>query len=228
MDILFYAAVLPGLFLIWYVYKQDKIEKEPMSLLLKLGFWGALGVFAAMLGEGVLVAGLDFLMGEKTLTYYLLENFLCVALVEEYVKFQALKKSWRHPAFDYRFDAIVYAVAAGMGFAILENIFYVYEHGMSVAMMRACTSLPGHCIFAIYMGYYYGAAKLCESLGDFKGVQQNLRQALWTPVLLHGFYDFCLSAKQESLMLVFLVFIVVLDIRAYKKLKAASRADRHL
>jgi len=228
MNLLLAAAVVPGLFLIYYVYQQDKIEKEPIGLLVRLGLWGAVGVFVAMAVENLLIGGLEFFFDKKSTVFLLLENFLGVALVEEYVKYRALKKAWNHPAFDYRFDAIVYSVAVGMGFAILENIFYVFENGFEVAIMRACTSLPGHCIFAIYMGYYFGEAKMCEVTGNSKGMSSNLTQALWMPTMLHGFFDYCLSADSDTMILTFLVFIVAMDIKTYKKLKAASANDTRL
>lgn len=228
MDSLLLAAVLPGLYLIWYVYQQDKIEKEPANLLLKLALYGALMVFVASFIEHALVGALKLFVAKKSLLFTFIETFFCVGLVEEYVKFRVLKTTWQHPAFDYRFDAIVYAVAAGMGFAIMENIFYVFEHGMEVAFLRAFTSLPGHCIFAIYMGYYYGEAKFCETRNVGIGMASNLQQALWIPTLLHGFFDFCLSVKDGSLVLVFLIFLIILDVRAYRKLKLASKMDTHL
>lgn len=228
MDLLLLAAVIPGLFLISYVYKMDKIEKEPLSLLMQLCFFGALGVFVASIVEEVAISGLAFIVDKKSTAFLLLENFLCVAFVEEIIKYKVLKKTWNNPAFDYCFDGIVYAVCAGMGFAILENIFYVFQHGIDVAIMRAMTSLPGHCIFAIYMGYYYGIAKRCEAQGDLRGRDSNLKQALWTPVMLHGFYDYCLSANSDILILGFIAYVVALDIKAYKKLKFASANDTHL
>lgn len=228
MDTLTSIAVLPGLYLMWYVYRQDKIEKEPLSLLTRLAFFGALGVFMAMFAESVLIEYImKPLLGSGTL-FLLVENFLGVALVEEYVKFRALRKlTWNNYEFDYRFDAIVYAVAAGMGFAILENVFYVFEHGFEVAVMRAFTSLPGHCVFAIYMGYYYGEAKLCEKTGNFKGMNAYLKSALWVPTMIHGTYDFCLSGS-ETLVAAFFVLLIVMDVKAYKLLKQASASDRPL
>ena len=227
MDLLTCLAVLPGLFLVWYVYRQDKIEKEPTGLLLRLLMWGGLTVFVAMFVEMGLVEVDKLFFDEKSTAFLLVENFLCVALVEEYVKYRVLKKTWTNPAFDYCFDGIVYAVCASMGFAILENIFYVFENGVDVAIVRAITSLPGHCIFGIYMGYYYGIAKMKAVQGDNSGMSWSLKQALWVPTLLHGFYDYCLSGNDEMLMLAFLVFVIALDFKAYKKLKEASLGDHH-
>lgn len=80
-----------------------------------------------------------------------------------------------------------------MGFAVIENILYVFEHGLEVGIMRSFTSIPGHGMFAIYMGVYYGLAKLYEKCGQLSKVNGELRKALWIPMLLHGFYDFCLA-----------------------------------
>jgi len=228
MDLLMAAAILPGLYLVYYVYQQDKIEKEPTDLLVKLLGFGALSVVFAVIMEGLADSVLTSFFDKKSTTYLLLENFLGVALVEEYGKYFVLKRlTWRDKAFDYRFDAVVYAVCASMGFAILENILYVFEHGMSVAILRAVTSLPGHCIFGIYMGLYYGEAKLCEARGNIKGMNSQLSSALWVPVFLHGLYDYCLSGNGD-LALFFIIYVLVLDWRAYKRLKAASAADTHI
>lgn len=227
MDILTLSAILPGLFLIWYVYQQDKIEKEPFDLLKELFLLGAAGVFVASFVEGVLVSVLKLLVNEKSLLGLVLQNFLGVALVEEFIKHKVLQKTWNHPAFDYRFDAMVYAVVVGMGFAILENIFYVWQHGFQVAVMRAVFSLPGHCIFAVYMGYYFGEAKVCETCGDLKGKQNFFKLSLLVPVLLHGFYDFCLAAGAEMFTF-FILFTTLMDYKAYRKIKQYSSADRHL
>lgn len=228
MNILFLAAVLPGLYLINCVYRMDKIEKEPFNLLMRLAFFGALGVFVASVLESTVISGLEAILDKKSTVFLLIENFLCVAFVEEIIKYKILKRTWNDPALDYCFDGIVYAVCTGMGFAILENVFYVFQHGMEVAILRAITSLPGHCIFAIYMGYYYGMAKLCEASGNLKEKESNLSQALWVPVLLHGFYDYSLSANNEMLILGFIAFVIILDIQAYKKLKYASANDKHI
>ena len=56
-------------------------------------------------------------------------------------------------------------------------------------------------------------------------MRSNLKTALWVPVLLHGFYDFCLGFENEVFTLVFLAFDVVLTVVSIKRLRASSRAD---
>lgn len=82
-------GLLPAIVLVVWIYRQDKVEKEPKSLLRKVFLFGVL------------------------------------SLVEEFCKMKAAKKAaWDHPAFDYKFDAIVYCVISALGFAAIENVFY--------------------------------------------------------------------------------------------------------
>ena len=40
-------AIIPGLLIIIYVYKKDKVEKEPVRLIIKIILLGVLSCFAA-------------------------------------------------------------------------------------------------------------------------------------------------------------------------------------
>lgn len=230
MRYLLLLAVAPGAFIVYRVYKEDKIEKEPGKLLRKLLIAGAIAVIPAIILEliGGAILGV-FWDGGPSLFFTAVDAFIVTALVEEAVKYVPLKKiTWNAPDFDYTFDAIVYSVCVGMGFAIIENIAYVMSLGLVNALIRAVTAIPGHAVFAVYMGYYYGRAKLCEADGNNAGVRQALKKALWVPVLIHGFYDFCLMSNSTLLVLVFLVFIAVLFFMSYKNLKKYSANDTSL
>jgi len=73
-----------------------------------------------------------------------------------------------------------------MGFAFVENIFYVLEGGITVALLRAFTAVPAHATFGIIMGYFIGKAKF-----DNKPFKWNLI-GLSVAILFHGAYDFFL------------------------------------
>ena len=49
--LLIVAAVIPALVLMIYVYRSDRVEKEPTGLLLGLLFWGVISTFLAMISE---------------------------------------------------------------------------------------------------------------------------------------------------------------------------------
>ena len=210
-SLLRWLAIIPGIVLIVQVYKQDKIEKEPIGLLFKLLFGGALTVISAVLLETFGEWLISTVFSTPSRITVAIDCFLVVAVAEEAGKYLVLKHiTWKHRAFNYRFDGIVYAVCVSMGFAIVENVLYVASGGITTAILRALTAVPGHCIFAIFMGHYYGEAKLCESRGNIPGMDKYQRLAFLVPVLIHGFYDFCLSVESWAATLTFFVFIVAL------------------
>ena len=226
---------MPAAFLMVQVYRLDRIEKEPAGLLLKLALFGALSGLAAGAIEGALTRVLDVTLGGGMLRL-MLENFLAVALVEEACKrWVVLKFAWRHPAFDYRFDAVVYCVFSALGFAALENILYVAEYGFAVAVSRALLSVPGHCFFAVYMGIYLGQAKMAERAMQWYYIElpdespgQYLRASLLVPTLLHGFWDFSLSVGGGLMTVLFYLFVLAFFIDAYRKLRFAAGSDEQL
>ena len=229
------AALVPAAFLMVQVYRLDRIEKEPAGFLLKLVLFGALSGLAAGAIEGALTRLLDVTLGGSMLRL-VLENFLAVALVEEACKrWVVLKFAWRHPAFDYRFDAVVYCVFSALGFAALENILYVAEYGFAVAVSRALLSVPGHCFFAVYMGIYLGQAKMAERAMQWYYIElpdespgQYLRASLLVPTLLHGFWDFSLSVGGWLMTVLFYLFVLAFFIDAYRKLRFAAGSDEQL
>lgn len=227
MTFLILIAVLPPIYLLKKIYDLDKVEKEPTSLLVRLFIFGALMVFPAMIIEVFLSdTVLGSILNPSSILYIAIENFIIVAGTEEFLKRFVLKKlTWNNPAFDYTFDGVIYAVASSLGFAALENIFYVLESGVSTALMRAALSIPGHCIFGIYMGYHYGLAKRYEQMGDEANKSRHLRLSILTPVLLHGLYDFCLSTGYDILILVFFVYVIILDIMAFRSIKNMAAQD---
>lgn len=230
MIILLAAAVLPAAFLLYRVYKMDTIEKEPWSILRKLLLWGALSGIPAALVESLLTGVVQNLLQEGTLLYNFVFGFIVAALVEESFKFFFLYKfTFKNPAFNYRFDGVVYAVFVSMGFAILENVLYVFQGGLGVALSRALLALPLHAACGVYMGIAYGQQKV-NSLYKPASFGSVARACLPVPILIHGFYDSCaFSAENYPIfLLVFVVFVILVFILTLRQLKKASQEDRHV
>ena len=230
MLLLLAAAVLPAAFLLYRVYKMDTIEKEPWSILRKLLLWGALSGIPAALVESLLTGVVQNLLQEGTLLYNFVFGFIVAALVEESFKFFFLYKfTFKNPAFNYRFDGVVYAVFVSMGFAILENVLYVFQGGLGVALSRALLALPLHAACGVYMGIAYGQQKV-NSLYKPASFGSVARACLPVPILIHGFYDSCaFSAENYPIfLLVFVVFVILVFILTLRQLKKASQEDRHV
>lgn len=230
MNYLLALALLPAAALLFYIRKKDKIEQEPMKLIVKLVGFGALSTISAMILEEIGGAIVGAVFPEQSMAYIFLENFFVVALAEESGKLFVLKKcTWKNPEFNYTYDAVVYAVAASLGFAALENVLYVvFMGGLSTALLRAVTAIPGHTVFGVIMGYYYGVAKKWEMQFDQEKAKKYMRHALIVPLLIHGFYDYCLSVESGLMTLVFLVYDIGIVVFAFQLVKKLAREDAPL
>ncbi|SFP73805.1 Membrane proteinase PrsW, cleaves anti-sigma factor RsiW, M82 family [Butyrivibrio proteoclasticus] len=229
MSTLALLAVLPAIVLLVVIYRADNIEKEPFSLMAKVFGLGALTTISAMILEEIGLFILSFFFYTPNALYTFFEMFCVVALAEETGKYFVLKKAtWKNKEFNFSFDGIVYSVCASLGFATLENILYVFQGGFSTAVMRAVTAVPGHCIFGIFMGIYYGIAKGCELRGDEKGKKDNLNKALLVPIFLHGFYDFSCSLEYDGMFLIFILLEIFMTVKAIKMVKKMSKEDKPL
>lgn len=214
-------AVLPGALLILYIYRLDKIENEPRSIMTKMFLLGVLSVVPAVILELIMTP----FVSSGSFISMLIENFICIALVEEGCKYVMLKASWKNKEFNYQFDGVVYAVTVSMGFAILENILYVQQGGLSTALLRAITSIPGHGIFAIYMGHYYGKAKMASVMKQNEMKKQLTRKALLIPILLHGTYDFLATVPLTLFSMAFIVFVIAIEVIAFIRVREYSKRD---
>ena len=225
MIILLAAAVLPAIYLLSKVYKMDTIEKEPWPILRKLLLWGAISGIPAALVESLLTGVLLGMFEEGTVLYNLIAGFIVAALVEESFKFFFLYKfTFMDPAFNYRFDGVVYAVFVSMGFAILENVLYVFQGGLGVAVTRALLALPLHAACGVYMGIAYGQQKV-NSLYRSATFGSVARACLPVPILIHGFYDFCAFMQNVPFTIIFIVFVIAVFILTLKRLRKASQED---
>ena len=186
IDPLMFIALLPAVVLVVYICHKDRTEKEPPALLAKLLGYGALSCLPAIVVELILSAIIEQLHVRNAYLGYFLEAFVVAGLTEETCKFLFLRTTWRSPAFDYQFDAIVYAVMVALGFAAFENVKYVYSYGFATGLVRAVTAVPGHAIFGVFMGYFYGYAKLSDYWGRDDDRKAYLALSVVVPVLMHG------------------------------------------
>lgn len=220
------VALLPALVLMKYIYNKDAIESEPIGLLIHLAVVGAACIFPVLLLESAGKYILDSMLPASGVLYPVLLMFLVVAPAEEGCKYFFLKRrTWNHPAFNYQFDGVVYAVFVSLGFAALENVGYVMQYGLSVAITRAIFSVPAHMGFAVLMGSFYGKAKVCQFRNDQKGVQKNQRSAVLIAVMLHGFYNTSLSFNTPSSLMAFIAFVSGMYILVIHRIKSDAFSD---
>ena len=227
--ILIAAAVIPAVILLVRVERLDRLEKESTGLLLSLVVFGVVSTSVAALGERIGMAVLNRLFAQESVLCDVLLYFGVVAFSEEGAKYVLLKRrTWRSPEFNCQFDGVVYGVFVALGFALWENIGYVAMYGLSTALIRAVTAVPGHACFGVFMGVWYGMAKRREGAGDEAGSKRMRVRALLIPALLHGFYDFVASRESAAGSLVFIVFVILMFVTAYRLVRHVSDNDSYI
>ena len=227
--ILIAAAVVPAVFLLIRVYRADRLEPEPSGLLLSLILRGVFATVIAMVLEELGSALLGSVYAENSLPYNIIMYFVIVAFSEEGAKYFLLRRrTWHSAAFNCQFDGVVYAVFVALGFALWENISYVLMYGLSTALVRAVTAVPGHACFGVFMGVWYGLAKRLHGQGRDGASKLCRVLALLLPALLHGCYDFIASIESVHYGWLFAAFVAILFVLAFILVRRQARHDRYI
>ena len=229
MYIMIAAAIIPAIFLIKYIYKVDRLDKEPRSLIIRLVLLGVVSTWIAVVLENIGIGILQNSVSEYDPKFAAIEFFLIVGPAEEISKYVLLRfGSWKRPEFNCQFDAIVYAVSVSLGFALWENIKYVFSYGFSVALVRAVTAVPGHACFGVFMGIWYGVAKRQEVIGNTKASAIFRWISVICPAIIHGAYDYIATCSDTKGELIFVVFIIAMFLICFKAVQRLSKNDRYL
>ena len=200
-------AIAPGLAICLFIFHRDAYNQEPKLNMIVSFFFGVLSVVPAIIIEEYFKDSFN-----GSIAGLALQAFIVVALTEEACKFAALcLYSYRQKSFDEPLDGIVYSVMVSMGFATLENIFYVTNsaaagNGYQVALLRMFLSVPAHATFGVLMGYHVGRAK-------FNPARKTVLMILglgWA-TFFHGTFDTLLfwqqSAEMENYVSDILLFV---------------------
>lgn len=214
--IAFLLALLPaGLFLwMWYLRRHDRpVPTQMVALAFGIGLalvvpafwledttreaWRLVSPGTAHYFEGAvlpLLSPLDILLPA-------LATFLVVALVEEGLRYIVLR-IWIRASrqVDQIFDGLVLGVAAGLGFATLENTVYflnLFQQGsfdtlVFVFFLRFLISTLAHISFGGLMG-----ALIARGVFDLYRPRPYFQLAFFLPWLLHGLYDLLLGINQS-------------------------------
>ena len=227
MNILIYLSLIPSILLGNYIYKNDKVEKEPTKLLFGCFIGGVISGIIVIL---MYLLGFDYQMNMNDQISILIYSFITVSFIEELAKFLLLYFiTYKNKEFDYLYDSVVYASFLGLGFAIFENLIYMLgDINLLTIISRGFITLPAHIFFGVFMGYYLGLSKKSEIENDKKSKYKYLSKAFVIPVLLHGFFDYCLFTGDTFTSILFVLFVLILYIASFNKVKELSGISKSL
>jgi RsiW-degrading membrane proteinase PrsW (M82 family) len=173
--LLAFSLVGPAIYLFW-MWKADYLEREPVYLVLIILGWGVFAGFLSLIGNGIFDSiGLG-------------AAWLSAPIVEESTKAIGVYLIAKSPEFNDSMDGIVYGFASGMGFAWAENFFYIvinYQGDLMFSLLRVFIFGLGHGIYTAFTGWWLGRAKERKgfvTLGD-------LKPGLLMAMVAHGIYN---------------------------------------
>ena len=159
------AAVIPMLFYLFFLWKFDRYEPEPIGIVIKHFLWGAIGaVIIGIVVSSFFVTDSNFLfVNDKVKSLFAV--VIIAPIVEELSKGIFLFHSSRKDYFDDMTDGIVYGGAIGLGFGMTENFMYFlmydsnFVNWLSIVLIRSIFSATMHAIATATFGAMIAKAK---------------------------------------------------------------------
>ena len=214
-------TILPSLLIVAFFVKSDRFP-EPTSQIIKIFMYGLFLCIPAFL----INTALGNLYANTGISEELISSFLSAAPVEEVLKFIVLYSIvYKMKDFNEPIDGIVYGVTVSLGFATLENIYYVYflndyfdTSQQALAVLRSFSAIPAHGIFGATMGYFFMKYAFIKK-------ENNLALCMIVPILLHGAYNYF---TYTSFIIALLVIIIswILVLRAFSRLKKSQKKKK--
>lgn len=226
----FLFSLLPVIVLLVLIYNLEEVKKQPMWLLLVLFLGGILSwvlvrYVADLLGSDIYRSQTEVSIFLGNIGFFLV-SFSIIAAIEELSKFVIMyifcikNKHFTNP-----YDGIMYATCISLGFAFAENIMYILNYGMSVALSRALFSIPAHACFGIIMGYYLGLAQMCKKKNMKNDVLKLSYLGVFIPFIIHGLYDYLLNFQGKYIYVIFIVYVLLLYVISIYLMIRLSKVD---
>ena len=156
-------TLVPALLWLWFFYRRDAAEPEPRAMVIGVFVLGAL--LAAAVGTPLLhsVFRVNDWMYANQPWSYIGAAMLVIGFTQQFLVYAAVRWSvFGSAEFDGPTDGIIYATAAGLGYATILNIRFVTTDGaasLTLAAIQIVMSTLALASFAGIVGYFLGREK---------------------------------------------------------------------
>ncbi len=195
-------SLIPAVFLTICIFWLDRLEREPLPLLLRLFLTGAVFYFGAYYLRVQIVRAIDQVMAGQMefnltgvvsfdapaarLLNQILNSWGAVALIDVLAIWLVLRIFVVNlPDYDCFFDGIVYGAVTALGFAVSSCLFYAVRFGMDTLVLRALVTGPSIVMTGVFTGLFFSLGKEREA-GDGGSGALLYAAALVVPAFLYG------------------------------------------
>tara|TARA_B100000949_G_C14280639_1_gene451656 strand:- start:2459 stop:3265 length:807 start_codon:yes stop_codon:yes gene_type:complete len=224
--IIYFVALLPVVLLISYVYKKDLYPEDKREVFITFLLGASIILFLDILIPAVEIFNNTFFKGISNKAFM---SFFRAATLEETFKLLVLYYyASKLDNFNEPMDAIVFATAASLGFAAIENVNYVFHttenqaQAFSLAFGRAFSAIPLHGLNGVIMGLFFGLALF----GD-KDNKKYLFLALAVPIFIHGIYNFFLLINLGILIYIILFILFSRSSKIFNRIRTGQQLKGH-
>jgi RsiW-degrading membrane proteinase PrsW (M82 family) len=211
------AGILPSLLWLWFWLREDNLHPEPRSVVAR----------AFIAGMTAMILVLPFQLFVEQYINDTTPKYILWAFIEEVMKLLVVYLvAWRTRELDEPIDDIIYIITCALGFAALENTFYILNiiskgdifNSIVTANMRFIGATLVHVVSSACIGYM--AARTYY--------MRNILRAFWITVgvvlatAFHSFFNLnVLSGDLVSKMKIFVyVWVcVVVILLLFEKIK---------
>lgn len=223
--IAFLAGLLPALFWLWFLLREDSSRPEPRILLISTFL------------SGMLIVPLVLPLQELAVTLFKGENLIFVwVMIEEILKYSAalVVVLWNR-AVDEPIDAIVYMITVALGFSALENALFIFnplmEGNYFDSFMTGNLRFLGATLLHVLASATVGVAM---ALSYYKRRGAKILSALFglfAAILLHALFNlFIMDARGGTVLGIFMavwIGIIVLFL-IFEKVKILEKRHRRI
>jgi RsiW-degrading membrane proteinase PrsW (M82 family) len=219
-------SVVPMLIYLIIIWKMDKYDREPLSLVLLNYLWGALGAVILTFIFGVLLNNvIGYMTGMQSTRFF--DTIIAAPFIEECMKGVFLLFTMTNRKFDNMTDGMVYGGAVGLGFGTTENFLYYITYGSSLndlvflIIVRTFFSAVMHCVATAVFGAFLAYVKFRKGIKRFLLPLTGLLLAIIVHVTWNTSVSFNNTAFSGfiSMIITITVFIFVFIMSVYNDRK---------
>ncbi len=201
--------------IIWLFFflMEDNIHPEPKRMILKVFLTG---VLAAIVAAAMEIIVRSVILIPANIGDYSNTTFAIFAFIEELIKFMAVYVAVKGSKyFDEPVDCMIYMITGALGFAAIENAFFLSQHLnaslFEIGIVRSVGATLLHAIASGFVGYFWAKKKLIwgfllavgiHAIFNYAIFQLNYSAVYATGILVIAsffiFYDFDIMKDKDG------------------------------